>query len=97
MLNTLTAVSPLSDQKFSLKEGYVVLLLRNIQPGTCHVNGARYILEGINDSLLHLCTATGIHTRKRLDLPPIPCGPGDNNFSIPGFKRTQLISSPHLL
>ncbi|CDF36122.1 unnamed protein product [Chondrus crispus] len=39
MLNTLTAGSALPDHKLKLKKGFIVMLLRNLDPATGHVHG----------------------------------------------------------
>ncbi|CDF36818.1 partial DNA helicase [Chondrus crispus] len=90
MLNTLTAVSALSDHNLKLKKGFIVMLLRNVDPATGHVNGARYVTENMTNNLLFLRVTTGSHQGNRLCLPRMPCGPGDDNFPIPGFTRTQF-------
>ncbi|CDF33021.1 unnamed protein product [Chondrus crispus] len=90
MLNTLTAGSALPDHKLKLKKGFIVMLLRNLDPATGHVNGARYVIENMTNNLLFLHVTTGSHQGNRLCLPRMPCGPGDDNFPIPGFTRTQF-------
>ncbi|CDF35670.1 partial DNA helicase [Chondrus crispus] len=90
MLNTLTAGSALPDHKLKLKKGFIVMLLRNLDPATGHVNGARYVIENMTKNLLFLRVTTGSHQGNRLFLPRMPCGPGDDNFPIPGFTRTQF-------
>ncbi|CDF38756.1 unnamed protein product [Chondrus crispus] len=90
MLNTLTAGSALPDHKLKLKKGFIVMLLRNLDPATGHVNGARYVIQNMTNNLLFLHVTTGSHQGNRLCLPRMPCGPGDDNFPIPGFTRTQF-------
>ncbi|CDF32173.1 unnamed protein product [Chondrus crispus] len=90
MLNTLTAGSALPDHKLKLKKGFIVMLLRNLDPATGHVNGARYVIENMTNNLLFLRVTTGSHQGNRLCLPRMPCRPGDDNFPIPGFTRTQF-------
>ncbi|CDF36294.1 unnamed protein product [Chondrus crispus] len=90
MLNTLTAGSALPDHKLKLKKGFIVMLLRNLDPATGHVNGARYVIENMTNNLLFLHVTTGSHQGNRFCLPRMPCGPGDDNFPIPGFTRTQF-------
>ncbi|CDF33193.1 ATP dependant DNA helicase [Chondrus crispus] len=90
MLNTLTAGSALPDHKLKLKKGFIVMLLRNLDPATGHVNGARYVIENMTNNLLFLHVTTGSHQGNRLCLPRMPCGPGDDNFPIPGFTRPQF-------
>ncbi|CDF37673.1 unnamed protein product [Chondrus crispus] len=90
MLNTLTDGSALPHHKLKLKKGLIVMLLRNIDPATGHVNGARYVIENMTNNLLFLRVTTGSHQGNRLCLLRMPCGPGDDNFPIPGFTRTQF-------
>ncbi|CDF37017.1 ATP dependant DNA helicase [Chondrus crispus] len=90
MLNTLTAGSALPDHKLKLKKGFIVMLLRNLDPATGHVNGARYVIDNMTNNLLFLHVTTGSHQGNRLCLPRMPCRPGDDNFPIPGLTRTQF-------
>ncbi len=73
-----------------LKKGFMVMLLRNLCPQKGHVNSARYSVEHMLSNLLHLKVAVGSHAGSRLTLPRVPCGPGDDNFPLSGFKRTQF-------
>ncbi|CDF36420.1 ATP dependant DNA helicase [Chondrus crispus] len=66
MLNTLTAGSALPDHKLKLKKGFIVMLLRNLDPATGHVNGARYVIENMTNNLLFLHVTTGSHQGNRL-------------------------------
>ena len=52
MLNNLTAGSALPDHDLVLKTGYMVMLLRNIDPKSGHCNGSRYILEKISNQFV---------------------------------------------
>ncbi|CDF37706.1 ATP dependant DNA helicase PIF1 [Chondrus crispus] len=90
MLNTLTAGSDLPDHKLKLKKGFIVMLLRNLDPTSGYVNGARYVIEKMTNKLFFLRVTSGSHEGNRLCLPQMPCGPGDDNFPIPGFTRTQF-------
>ncbi len=47
-------------------------------------------VEHITNNLLQLQVALGSHAANRLTLPKVPCGPGHDNFPIPGFKRTHF-------
>ncbi|CDF36554.1 unnamed protein product [Chondrus crispus] len=80
MLNTLTAGSDLPDHKLKLKKGFIVMLLRNLDPTSGHVNGARYVIEKMTNNLFFLRVTSGSHEGNRLCLPRMPCGPGDDNF-----------------
>ncbi len=66
------------------------MLLRTLCPQKGHVKCARYIVEHMSSNLLHMKVVEGSHAGSRLTLPRVPCGPGDDNFSVPGFKRTQF-------
>ncbi|CDF77532.1 partial DNA helicase [Chondrus crispus] len=90
MLNTLTAGSALPDHKLMLKKDFIVMLLRNIDPTSGYVKGARYVIENVTNNLLCLRVTAGSHEGNRLCLPRMPCGPGDDKFPIPGFTRTQF-------
>ncbi|CDF39898.1 ATP dependant DNA helicase PIF1 [Chondrus crispus] len=90
MFNTLTAGSDLPDHKLKLKKGFIAMLLRNLDPTSGHVNGARYVIEKMTNNLFFLRVTSGSHEGNRLCIPRMPCGPGDDNFPIPGFTRTQF-------
>ena len=90
LLNTLTAGSALPDHKLKLKKGFIVMLLRNLDPTAGHVNGARYVIENMTNNLLFLRLTTGSHEGNRLCFARMPCAPGEDNFPIPGFTRTQF-------
>ena len=90
LLNTLTAGSALPDHKLKLKKAFIVILLRNLDPTAGHVNGARYVIEDMTNTLLFLRVTTESHEGNRLCLLRMPCGPGDDNFPVPGFTRTQF-------
>ena len=87
-LNTLTTGSALPDHK--LKKGFIVMPLRNLDPTAGHDNGARYVIENMTNNLLFLRVTTGSQEGTRLCLPRMTCGPGDDNFPIPAFTRTQF-------
>ena len=90
LLNTLTAGSALPDHKPKLKKCFIFMLLRNLDPTAGHVNGTQYVMENMTNNLLFLRVTTGSHEGNRLCLPRMPCGPGDDNFPIPSFTRTQF-------
>lgn len=90
MLNSLNGTSSLPDHKLTLKKGYIVMLLRNLEPAKGHVNGSRYIVEKMSNSLLHLKSACGEFKGERLLLPRVPFSPGDNQFPVPGFLRLKF-------
>ncbi len=47
-------------------------------------------MEHMPSNLLYLKVAVGSHAGSRVPLPRVPCGPGDDNFPVTGFKRTQF-------
>jgi len=90
VLNTLSAGSALSDHELKLKKNFIVMLLRNLNPAHGHVNGARYQVVRMTNTLLILKSIMGVHAGKILALPRMPCSPGDENFPIQGFVRAQF-------
>lgn len=90
LLNSIADTASHLDYTLTLKKGYAVMLPCNLQPENGRVNGFRYILNLMARKVLFLRIATGIYKGKRLILPRIPCNPGDDDFLIPGFKRTQF-------
>ncbi|PXF44603.1 ATP-dependent DNA helicase pif1 [Gracilariopsis chorda] len=67
-----------------------MMLLRNLDPSTGHVNGALYTVEDMQSNVLFLPLASGVNRGNPLCLPRMPCGPGDDNFPVPNFTRTQF-------
>ena len=82
VLNTLSAGSALPDHELKLKKNFIVMLLRNLNPAHGHVNGARYQVVRMTNTLLILKSIMGVHAGKILALPRMPCFPGDENFTI---------------
>ncbi len=78
------------DHCLNLKKGYIAMLLRNLRPNKGHVNGARYVVEGTTNNVLHLRSVIGAFRGERLALPRVKCRLGDQNFPIPGFTSKQL-------
>ena len=87
LLNTLTAGSVLPDHERKLKKNYIMMLLRNRNIAEGHVNGARYQVVRMTNSLLILKPSMGIHAKKILAFSKMPCGPGDEKILIHVFKR----------
>lgn len=90
LLNTLTAITALPGHGIKLKKGFAVMLLRNLDPASDHVNGARYVLENMHTSLLYLLHANVTHKAHRLCLPRMSYFPGDDHFPVPGVTRVQF-------
>ena len=90
LLNSLSGKGSLPDHVITLKKGFPVMLLRNIDPSNGHCNGSRYIVEKFSRTLLYLKVSVGTHKGKKLALPRMPCSPGDSNYPVPGFIRLQF-------
>ncbi len=90
LLNQIDAGSSMLDHNLTLKKGSIVILLRNLRPNKGHVNGARYVIENMTDNVLYLKSVTGAFKGERLALPRVKCRPGDDNFPIPDFTRSQF-------
>lgn len=74
----------------SLKKGYVIILLWNLQPWNGYVNGSCYTVDFKTNNFLLLRVASESNNGKRLILLRMLCKLGNDNFPIPGFKRTQF-------
>lgn len=90
MLNTLTTESARPDQKLTLKVDFPVIRPRNLDPYRSHDNSGRYIVKSIHSNLLVLKSLTGDNAGKIFALPRMPCRPGERNFPIEVFTRTQI-------
>ncbi len=89
LLKESDAGSSMPDHCLNLKKVHLVMLLRNLRPNKGHVNGARYVVEGTTDNVLHLRSFTGAFRGERMALTRVKCHPGDHNFPTPGFTRIQ--------
>ena len=90
LLNSLDTGSSMSDHMIKLKKVLVVVLLRNIRPKQGHVNGTRYVVINMTDSLPFLQALSGTNQGESFLLPRINCLPGMEEFLIPGFRRSQF-------
>lgn len=91
LLDSFPGTASLSDYRLSLNKGYVIMLLRNLQPKKGHVNRKRHIVESMKENVLFLPVSTGNHHKEiRFTLSHIPCNPGDDNFPIEGFQCTHF-------
>lgn len=86
MLNTLSHGSVLPGHMLSLKKGFILILLRNLDLKNGHVNETLYVVENMTNNVLFLGIDTGIRKGSNLTLPQISCRPGHDSFPVPGFK-----------
>ena len=91
-LNTLCP-SGIPPHKMTLKEGMIIMLLRNFDQENGHCNGSRFILERILPRLLIARSVTGVHTGRLLLIPRIPLSPSENLFPFT-FTRKQFPVRP---
>ena len=90
LLNSIDTGSSLPDHEIVLKDGFVIMLLRNIRQKCGHVNGTRYIVRKMTKNLLFLRAVSGTAKGNLLVLPRMNCIPGSDDFPIPGFRRCQF-------
>ena len=90
LLNSLEGNSSLPQHKLRLKEGFIVILLRNIHVLEGHVNGARYIIEGMTAHALMLRSVSEVNYSAKHVLPRMNCASGDDNNPVIGFRRRQF-------
>lgn len=62
----------MGDHQLTIKLGFIVMLLRNLQPANGHVIGARYIVMFMTNIVLFLTSKNERGGRKRLILPRTP-------------------------
>ena len=89
LLNSFEVGSSLPDHEITLKKGFIVMLLQNTKPSSGHVNGARYVVEGMTPNLLFFTSASGSRPGIRLMLPRMNYAVSNDDFPIPGFRRCQ--------
>lgn len=63
-----------------------MMLLRNFRPNEGHVNGTRYVVVDMTESLLLLQSVSGRHQGDQIARPRINCSSGTEDVPIPGFK-----------
>lgn len=93
MLNILTARSTLPDHKLILKVGLRVILLRSSDHFRTQFNGVRYIVKAADTDRLMFESFKGDNEGRVLALPKMLCSPGDSNFLIQVFTKTQFPAS----
>ncbi len=85
-LNSIEAGSSLLYHEINLREGFLVILLRNIRPRFGPVNVTRYVVERMTANFLFLFSVSGTHKGSRLSLPHMNCAPGTDDLPIQGFR-----------
>lgn len=61
LLNSLAGIASLPDHLPRMKPGFIIMLMRNLQQNTCHVNGTRHFSESMTDNIRFLRVATRSH------------------------------------
>ena len=87
-LNSLE-MTGLPSHELTLKEGAVVMLLRNLNPTKGLLNGTRLIVRKMYDNSLDLEIITGRNVGQRVLLPRIDLSPSDTTVPF-SFKRRQF-------
>ncbi len=90
LLNSIEAGFYLPDHEIRLKNGFIVMLLRNIRLKCGHANGTRYIVQNMTKNVLFLRAVSGTAKGSSLVLPRMKCMPRLDEFPIPGFRRCQF-------
>ena len=85
-LNTLCP-SGMPPHRMTLKEGMVIMLLRNFDQHSGHCNGSRYIIKQILPHLLVAESVVGVNAGKTLLIPRITLSPSDNIFPFTLLRR----------
>ena len=70
----------LPPHKLTLKEGFPVMLLRNMSGDQGLCNGTRLIVKRMHDHVLDCEIATGTHIGDRVLIPRITLSPSDNEL-----------------
>lgn len=90
MLNTFTHGSALPDYMINIKNGFILMLLRNLDPRNGGIDGLRYVVESIaNNTLLHRI-ATGKHNGAKLTLTRISGELCHDSFPVQDLKCLQF-------
>ena len=64
-------MSSMPPHKLVLKPAAPIMLLRNLDPKSGHVNGARYYILKMTSKIIHAQLATGFHKEKDILIPRI--------------------------
>ena len=73
----------------NLKKHASVMLIRNLRPHDGHVNGCRYAIRALHDSVIESVVATGPHAGQILIIPRIPFVLDDDVFPFQ-MQRKQF-------
>jgi len=91
-LNSIT-LSGIPPHKLVLKEGAVVMLMRNLNPSLGLCNGTRLICKSFAPHLIEAEIITGVHCHERVFIPMISFIPSDTQLPFE-FKRRQFPIRP---
>jgi len=84
-LNSIT-LSGIPPHKLTLKEGAVVMLMRNLNPSLGLCNGTRLICKSFSPHVIKAEIITGVHCNERVLIPRISFIPSDTQLPFE-FKR----------
>ena len=87
-LNTLTP-SGLPPHNLQLKEGCIIILLRNLDTNAGLSNGTRLKVNRIDQHIIQATILSGMNAGNRAFIPKLPLRPADNNAHI-ALKRIQF-------
>ena len=82
-------LSSLPPHILELKPGTPIMLLRNLDPANGHVNGARYFVKDLKNSVIIAELAIGPYKGNTLMIPRIPFKPEDKTLPFE-FTRKQF-------
>ena len=91
-LNSIT-LSGIPPHKLTLKEGSVVMLMRNLNPSLGLCNGTRLSCKSFSPHVIEAEIITGVHSNNRVLIPRISLIPSDTQFTFE-FKRRQFPIRP---